>query len=107
LLFSGFNVKSSGLLTFSDNIEIYFSHQQNFDDLVKIKNDLRQKEVTLNYQMLQFDDKGKLKEIEFKVISEGIYRGSGSSRVLKDDSKFGFIIDKSPDAEVYFRVGNL
>lgn len=90
-----------------DKIEAFFSHKLDFNDVAKIKLDLSQKEVIINYQLLQFDDTGKLKAIEFNVISEGVYRGKGASKILTDDSKFGFAIDRSPEAPVYFRVGSL
>ena len=107
LVSSGFTMQSYKKHFSEDKTEVRFSHKQDFNELVKLKSDLAQKGIVVNYHLLQFDDNGKLKEIEFRVISEGIYRGTGISRVMTDESNFGFIIDRSPNAQFYFSVGNL
>ena len=86
-----------------EKIDVYFSNKLDFNDLVKMKLDLSQKQVIVNYQTLEFDNNGKLKSIGFGVISEGKYCGSGKTNNLTKE--YGFRIDKSTKAEIYFSVG--
>ena len=97
--FTNFNSKSSD----SEKIEVYFSKKLEFNDLVKMKLDLSQQQIILNYQSMEFDSQNKLKSIGFSVISEGKYCGSGKTGNLIKE--YGFSIDKSPHAEIYFKVG--
>jgi hypothetical protein len=87
----------------SDLIEVYFSNKQTFNDLVNIKADLSQKSVILDYKLLEFDKANKLSSISFEVTSEGKYCGSGKTSTLQ--KQYGFSIDRSPNAEIYFKVG--
>lgn len=48
-------------------IEILFTRKLDFNDIVKIKLDLSQKGIVLNYKALGFDKEGKLKSISFFV----------------------------------------
>jgi hypothetical protein len=91
----------------SNKVEVYFTHKQTFPELVELQSNLAKQDINLSYQLLEFDDNGYLKAIEFKVFSEGKYCGNGSSKALSDDRKFGFSVDKSPNAQPYFRVGNI
>ena len=86
-----------------EKIGVFFSNRLDFNDLVKMKLDLSQKQIIVNYQTLEFDKSGKLKSIDFEVISEGKYCGSGKSNNLTKE--YGFSIDKSPMASEYFIVG--
>ena len=102
-LTSGF--KSVTHHTFNDDkTEVYFSNKMQFDDLAKMKLDLAEKKIAVNYELLEFDKTNKLKSIAFSVISEGRYCGTGK---ILDLSKYayGFRLDKSPKADVYFSVG--
>lgn len=65
--------------------------------------DLSQKQIIIDYQALEFDNNGKLKSIGFRVISEGKYCGSGKTDNLTKE--YGFYIDRSPNAAIYFFVG--
>lgn len=87
----------------NEKIEVYFSNKLEFNDLVKMKLDLSQKQIVVNYQFLEFDNDGKLKSIGFTVISEGKYCGSGKTTNLKNE--YGFSIDKTANAQFYFQVG--
>ncbi len=91
--------------TFNDDkTEVFFSNKLQFDDLVKLKLDLAEKKIVVNYELLEFDKTNKLKAIAFSVISEDKFCGSGK---ILDLSKYeyGFRVDKSPKADVYFSVG--
>ena len=91
----------------SDKINVYFSHKQTFSELVELKSKLSKQEIDLNYHLLEFDENGFLTAIEFKVFSEGKYCGTGLSKSLSDERKFGFSIDKTLNAKPYFSVGNI
>ncbi len=103
LLFSSaFIIKDAANFS-EEKIEVYFSNKMNFNDLVKMKLDLSEKQINVVYQQIEFDDKDKLKFIKFKVFSEGSYRGSGGTADL--ETGYGFIIDRDPKALFYFQVG--
>jgi hypothetical protein len=86
-----------------EKIDVFFDNTLDFNDLVKMKLDLAQDQINVDYQALEFNDEDKLTSIKFKVISEGRYCGSGASRSL--DKGYGFVIDRSPNAKFYFQVG--
>ena len=88
-------------------IKVYFSHKQTFTELVELQSKLLKEEISLNFHLLEFDNNGYLTAIEFKVFSEGKYCGTGLSKSLSDERKFGFSIDKTPNAKPYFSVGNI
>ena len=91
----------------SEIIKVYFSHKQTFTELVELQSKLLKEEISLNFHLLEFDNNGYLTAIEFKVFSEGKYCGTGLSKSLSDERKFGFSIDKTLNAKPYFSVGNI
>ena len=99
---SGF-IKDDFTKTNGDKIEVYFDNKLDFNDLVKMKRDLAQEQINVDYQALEFNDQDKLISIKFKVKSEGRFCGSGASRNL--ETGYGFSIDRSPNAKYYFEVG--
>jgi len=101
-LTSGF-IKDNFEKSNSEKVEVYFDNALDFNDLVKMKLDLAQDQINVDYQALEFNDKDKLTSIKFKVISEGRYCGSGASSNL--ERGYGFVIDRSPNAKFYFQVG--
>jgi hypothetical protein len=101
-LTSGFN-KISFPKPNSQKVEVYFDTTLHFNDLVKMKLDLAQEQINVDYQALEFNDHDQLTSIKFKVISDGKYCGSGASSNL--GKGYGFSIDRSPDAKFYFQVG--
>ena len=100
--FAGFGTKPK-LHPSNDKIEVFFNNKLSFNDLVKMKSDLSQQQIELDYQLLEFDNDKKLKVISFRVISEGMYCGSGKTANLQHS--YGFSIDRSPNAPFYFQVG--
>ena len=101
-LTAGFT-KNAGAKSGDEKIEVYFSNKLDFNDLVKLRLELAEKKINVNYQMLEFNAQGQLASIKFNVTSDGKYCGSGGSSVL--DKEYGFSIDRSPNAQFYFQVG--
>jgi hypothetical protein len=102
ILFLNFSIPSK--VDFINNkIEIYFDNTLNFDDIVRTKHDLVQHQIILDYQLLEFDKEGKLMAIGFTVTIDGKNWGSGKTADLT--TKYGFIVDKNPDARYLFQVG--
>ena len=50
-----------------NTLEVYFSDTLDISDLSKIKIDLEQKNIQLNYRSLKFSQQGKLTGIEYDV----------------------------------------
>jgi hypothetical protein len=87
-------------------IEVVFNSQMKIDDLVKIKSDLSQKEIVLNYRKLEFDENGKLCLINFYVDCKDGFKG-GAESTLSNQRRFGFYRDYSKDVATPFEAGNL
>jgi hypothetical protein len=87
----------------NNKIEVYFDNTINFNDLVKIKQDLVQHQIVLDFQLLEFDKAGKLIAIGYTVTIDGKNWGGGKTADLT--SKYGFIVDRNPDARYLFQVG--
>lgn len=103
LFLLSFQLPSKFISRNDEKVEVYFDNSLNFNDLVKTKLELVQKDIILNYESLEFNKEGKLTLIGFSVKSEGKYCGSGKTSDLS--TKYGFIIDKNPKADIYFQVG--
>src|SRR5687768_208792 len=88
-------------------VQVIFNRQLEFNDLVKIKLDLSQKGITINFQKLVFDESGKLKSIDFKVDCNDGFSGSASESNLTNQSRFGFYRNYSKEAKSPFGTGNV
>jgi hypothetical protein len=51
-----------------DRIEVSFNSKMEFNDLVKIKLDLAEAGITIQYRLLEFDDQGGLKSMDSELI---------------------------------------
>lgn len=91
----------------TNRIEVGFNNTFTFDQLVELKNDLKKKGITLDYQKLEFDEFGGLVSINFEVDFHDGYDGSGSTISLKKNSSFGFYRDYSENAISSFGTGDL
>lgn len=87
-------------------IEVLFTRSMTFADLVKIRTELAQKGIKLDYRKLEFDAEGKLLEIHFGVDCGDGFSGSAHRR-LTYDGRFGFFRDYTKDATTPFGAGNL
>lgn len=79
--------------TKTDRIEVLFTRKMRFNDLVKIKLDMADQGISLDYQMLQFDAQGGLVSIAFYVDCHDSFAGSASNNSLTNQSRFGFYRD--------------
>ena len=88
-------------------VEVVFNRQLDFNDIVKIKLDLSQKGIIINYKMVAFDENGKLKSINFFVDCNDGFSGSASEDNLTNQSKIGFYRDYSKNISSPFGTGGL
>ncbi|HRI21831.1 MAG TPA: hypothetical protein PLA68_12800 [Panacibacter sp.] len=98
----------NGKKTFKSNeqrIEIIFNHHLIFNDLVKIKLDVSEQGIVLNYKKLGFDDNGKLISIDFFVDCKDGFSGNASSDKVTDRSHFGFYRDYTKNSKFPFGTG--
>ncbi len=90
-----------------DRIEVTFNRKMDFNDLVRVKLELADKGITISYRMLQFDETGGLKAIDFSVDFHDGLSGSAKSIKIYNNSRFGFFRDYKKDAEIPVLFGNL
>ncbi len=88
-------------------VEVVFNRQLEFNDIVKIKLDLSQKGIVINYRTLAFDENGKLKSINFFVDCKDGFSGGASGSNLTNQSRIGFYRDYSKDASSPFGTGGM
>lgn len=88
-------------------IEVNFDRHLEFNDLVKIKLDMSQHGIVLDYKKLEFDESGKLTVISFLVDCKDGFYGSATSSELTNQTRFGFYRDYAKDAESAFGTGGL
>jgi hypothetical protein len=98
--------RAAGANSGEPRIEVLFSRAMDFADLVKIRTELAQKGIALDYRKLEFDAEGKLLEIHFAVNCGDGFSGSAQRR-LTYDSRFGFFRDYAKEARTPFGTGNL
>jgi hypothetical protein len=90
-----------------DRIEVSFNRKMEFNDLVKIKLDLAEAGITIQYRLLEFDEQGGLKSLDFKVDCNDGFSGSAKSREILNQTRWGFYRDYRKDAESPFGTGGL
>lgn len=88
-------------------IEVVFNRQLDFNDLVKIKMDLSQKGITINYNSLVFDESGHLEAIRFFVDCHDGFSGSAGDVNLSNKSRVGFYRDYTPGTKLPFGTGGI
>jgi hypothetical protein len=88
-----------------EKIEVIFTNKLSFDDLVKIKEELKQDKITLTYKRLEFDGENLLKGISFSVDCNDGFKGSGGYEELTNENNIGFCRDYTGKAEMPFIVG--
>lgn len=90
-----------------DIVIVAFNSATTFDDLAKIKNELKDKNIAIDYIKIEFNEGGGLKEIKIKVDCKDGFSGTASSKILTLESRFGFKRDYSQNSEDPFTLGNL
>lgn len=88
-------------------IEVFYNRTMDFNDLVKIKLDLAENGITINYKLLEFDENDRLKTIDFEVNCYDGFSGSARNTNVQNQSKFGFYRDYSENSASPFGTGNL
>lgn len=83
----------------NDRIEVVFSNDLTKDDLMKLKEDLLSlAKITIQYDVLDYNRKGKIKNIRFSVDCHDGFEGEYGIDKVSDDFKFGFYRDYRPGA---------
>jgi len=101
LLFS--NLSFRAISNEDQFVEVYFSDKLDIQNLSQIKTELSKENIVLNYNYLQFDDDGKLKEIEYHVTYQKV---GGSDKATNIHSPIGFIIDTNVNPKYGIIVGS-
>ncbi len=91
-------------------IDAVFTNKLTLDSLIGISEILENKNISLKYRSMEFDDNGQLTGISCEV-SENSHLGSGGFSVgyldsLNNDQAFGFYYDYSTDAKSSFCSGS-
>ncbi|HEY1113788.1 MAG TPA: hypothetical protein VGE66_09505 [Chitinophagaceae bacterium] len=99
------SVKAGPARPGEEKVEVIFSRQMTFADLVKIQKELADKGIVLDYRKLEFDGEGKLLAIHFLVDCGDGFTGDAQRR-LTYDGRFGFFRDYAQNAQTPFGTGN-
>ena len=90
-----------------DRIEVTFTKKMTMSDLEKIQHDMKKEKIDLTYEKVEFDKKGKLSMIAFKVDCKDGFSGSAKSKHLKKKHGFGFYRDYREGSPSPFGTGNV
>jgi hypothetical protein len=88
-------------------IEVSFNRKMEFNDLVKIKLDLAEAGITIQYRLLEFDDHGGLKSLDFRVDCNDGFSGSAKNTEIINQTRWGFFRDYRENVESPFGTGGL
>ena len=88
-----------------EKIEITFIRDLEYADLVKIKQELSVKGISIEYRTLEFDKIGKLKRIGFFVDCKDGFSGEANTAKFSTRQKFGFYRDYDDRSAVHFFAG--
>ena len=110
-LFAGFLFISTSSFSFKgsdpakEKIEIVFTRDMKYTDLVNIKKELFAKGIFIEYRILEFDSKRNLKKIGFFVDCKDGFTGSAMTTHFIKGNKFGFYRDYNEKASTQFYAG--
>ena len=90
-----------------DRIEVSFNSKMEFNDLVKIKLDLAEAGITIQYRLLEFDEQGGLRSMDFKVDCNDGFSGGARSTEISNQTRWGFYRDYRENVESPFGTGGL
>ncbi|RZK27832.1 MAG: hypothetical protein EOO63_12560 [Hymenobacter sp.] len=94
-------------LTPATKIAVLFSKNTSFAQLAAIRQDLQKDGIELEYQALEFNEKGDLLKISFRVDCRDSFVGSATSNDLTTENSFGFCRDYTKNAAKPFQIGQL
>ncbi len=98
------------ILQSKGRIQIAFTNELTFEDLISIKKDLKDKDITIDYIKIEFDKKNKLLALDCEVNCNDGYKGSFSINNLNSSNKekrIGFYRDYSKKTKKPFGTGFL
>lgn len=90
-----------------DRIEVSFNRKMEFNDLVKIKLDLAEAGITIEYRLLEFDDQGGLKSLDFRVDCHDGFSGGDKNTKISNHTRWGFYRDYREGVTSPFGTGAL
>lgn len=83
---------NNGNIEISDEkVKVIFNRKTSFNELVKIKLDLAEKGITINYKKIVFTDFDELNEISFQVDCNDGFKGSAANPHISNNEEFGFV----------------
>ena len=88
-------------------VKVIFTNQLNVDDLAKIRLDLLEKGIVLNFKTLDFNRKGKLIGIDFSVDCKDGFSGHSATNRLAAYKEYGLYRNYDEEANVPFAVGEV
>ena len=95
------------LILEDDRIEVVMSNDLSKEDLMKLKEDLLSlAKITIQYDVLDYNRKGKIKNIRFSVNCHDGFAGEYGIDRIGDDFKFGFYRDYRPGAASPFGLSS-
>jgi hypothetical protein len=90
-----------------NSISVVFNAKMNFDSLVAVKSELKEKGITIMYRSIEFDENNYLRKIDFFVDCNDGFKGSAYTDKLSNDYRFGFCRDYEKNTEVPFKIGRI
>lgn len=88
-------------------IEVSFNRKMQFNDLVKIKLDLAEAGITIQYKLIEFDDYGGLKALDFSVDCNDGFSGGDKNTNILNQTRWGFFRDYRENVKTPFGTGGL
>jgi len=88
-----------------DVIYVEFTNESSFNDLVKIKDSMAEKGITLSYKIIEFDEYNNLKAISIEVDCNDGFKGSAATKRLNNFQKISFTRDYRDGAKIPFAIG--
>ena len=108
MLLSGFkNPDEKNTAINKTRFEVIFNQNVSFTELALIQAHCQANGIALTYKKIEYDDKGLLKSLSFKVNCNDGFAGSASTDVLTKNSRFGFCRDYQQNAKTPFATGTI
>jgi len=99
LFIASTTAQESIIIQEGEMVDVSFSSQLDAKDLEDIKEQLAAINITLEYKSLEFNKKGKLKEIDFKVDCNDGHKGGASIKLLTKNFIARFYRDYSQNSK--------
>ncbi|MCS7037277.1 MAG: hypothetical protein RMJ33_11695 [Saprospiraceae bacterium] len=86
-------------------IEVYFQRHHSQQDLNNIKEELAVMGIELQYERVEFDERGHLTGLGIRVDCKDGFSGSAHMSPVPEDLSFGFVRDYREDSALPFAIG--